>query len=393
MKYEWKEVRLGDICKTNASSYSNKENWEYINYLDTGNITQNKIDNIVHLNCETDKIPSRAKRKVKDGDIIYSNVRPNQLHYGLMKNIPSNFLVSTGFTTISVNEDLADNKFIYYYIIQESITQKLQNIAEQSVSAYPSIKPSDLEELTIKIPVKVSEQKAISSILSALDDKIALNQQINNNLEQQTQAIFKSWFVDFEPFKDEDFIDSELGQIPKGWRVGTLSEIIDITSGKRPQVKSQFKEHDMNIPIIGASSIMGYTNKYLYNEKILIIGRVGTLGVVQKFNGFCWTSDNTLVIKSKYYEFAYQNLLKIDYSSINRGSTQPLITQTDLNNIKIVISKDIVLEKFEKLINPINDMIESNKKEILKLSCLRDTLLPKLMSGEIDVSDITTSDI
>ena len=106
-----------------------------------------------------------------------------------------------------------------------------------------------------------------------------------------------------------------------------MNTIITITSGKRPSVKDNLKTKEMNIPLIGASSIMGYTNQYLFKEKILITGRVGTHGIIQRFDSKCWPSDNTLIIKSKWYEYVYQILKTINYTKLNRGSTQPLITQ------------------------------------------------------------------
>ena len=111
-KSEWKEVKLGDICQTNLRTYSIKANWDFINYLDTGNITKNKISELQLFNCKSDKIPSRAKRIVEVGDIVYSTVRPNQQHYGIIKDKVRNLLVSTGFTTITVNSEIADNRFI-----------------------------------------------------------------------------------------------------------------------------------------------------------------------------------------------------------------------------------------------------------------------------------------
>lgn len=375
MKSEWKEVRLGDICKTNASSYSNKENWKYINYLDTGNITQNKIDNIVHLNCETDKIPSRAKRKVKEGDIIYSNVRPNQFHYGLMKNIPSNFLVSTGFTTISVNEDLADNKFIYYYIIQESIIQKLQSIAEQSVSAYPSIKPSDLEELTIKIPVKVSEQKAISSILSALDDKIALNQQINNNLLEQSTLLFHKLFDKYENQK-KSYIS--LGQLAN-FKYGTMPKKDKLGSGEY-------------LAFSGYQIVGKYPEKMYDTHQLIIVARgVGGCGDIKYTPANCYLTNLAIAIITSdvmidNYLFHYLRLH--DTKVMNTGSAQPQITISMLEKYQLPLPTKEELKFFSNMVESYKEMFRKKTIENIQLSQLRDILLPKLISGDLDVSDI-----
>ena len=178
---EWKEYKLKDICKTNVAQYSVKENWDSALYLDTGSITNNCIAEIVEINDMTNALPSRARRKVKDKDILFSTVRPNQRHIGILRNPKSNLLVSTGFAVISANQDKADPYFLYYYLFQKDVVDYLQAIAEQAVSAYPSIKASDIEDLDILLPT-LSEQKEISGLLKSLDDKIELNRQINDNL-------------------------------------------------------------------------------------------------------------------------------------------------------------------------------------------------------------------
>ena len=217
---------------------------------------------------------------------------------------------------------------------------------------------------------------------------IPKNRAINDNLEQQAQALFKSWFVDFEPFKDGEFVDSELGMIPKGWKIGTLGDIADVSSGKRPPMKQSEMTPDINIPLIGASSVMGFTNEVLYNKAILVIGRVGTHGIVQRFNTPCWPSDNTLVIETTFYEYVNQILRVIDYKSLNRGSTQPLITQTDLKNQMVLIPNEKVLCDYNEIASKAMIKFDFNLSEINHLVTIRDTLLPRLMSGELKINEI-----
>ena len=372
---EWKECKLGDICKSNIYSYSEKDNWAFVNYLDTGNITENKISDIQFIDLSSESLPSRARRKVQINDIIYSTVRPNQKHFGIIKNQPENFLVSTGFAVLHINKTIADPNFVFYNLIQNENTETLHAIAEQTTSAYPAIKPSDIENLSIKLPPLPTQQK-IAAILSSLDDKIELNNKINTNLEQQAGALFKNWFVDFEPVG---------GKMPEEWKVGKLSDIAEITSGKRPPMKQSNYSKDVSIPLVGAASVMGYTNQVLYNEPILITGRVGTHGVIQRFSTECWPSDNTLVIKSKYYEYVYQIMSNIDYDNMNRGSTQPLITQSDLGKVECIIPDEDNLQKFKQLVNILFSKVQENQQENQKLVNIRDTLLPKLMNGEIEV--------
>lgn len=178
---EWNTVRLSEVVATNVNSYSSKDNWEYVNYLDTGNITENVIADIQYIDLATEKLPSRAKRKVKHNSIVYSTVRPNQKHFGIIKSMPENFLVSTGFTVIDVDPEKADADFIFFLLSREDVVARLHAIAEQSVSAYPSLKPSDIENLEIDLP-DLDTQKKISSILSAITNKMAENVKINDNL-------------------------------------------------------------------------------------------------------------------------------------------------------------------------------------------------------------------
>ena len=133
---------------------------------------------------------------------------------------------------------------------------------------------------------------------------------------------------------------------------------------------------------------MGYTTEANHTDKILVTGRVGTHGVVQRFNSPCWASDNTLVITSAFYEYTFQILQRIDYRAMNRGSTQPLITQGDMNKVPILIPDNETLLKFETLVGQLMKQHQVNLLENDKLTELRDELLPRLISGELDVSDL-----
>lgn len=202
---------------------------------------------------------------------------------------------------------------------------------------------------------------------------------INNNLEQQVSVIYQSWFENF---------DLTSGVCPENWSYQELSTLANVASGKRPPVKSELYSQETPVPIVGAASVMGFTSEANHTDKILVTGRVGTHGIIQRFSTPCWTSDNTLVITSHYYEFTNQILQRIDYSSMNRGSTQPLITQGDMKKVSILIPDSDTLAKFEILAGSLMAEWEANNDENIKLATLRDTLLPKLMSGELDVSKI-----
>ncbi|HDD7493665.1 TPA: restriction endonuclease subunit S [Staphylococcus aureus] len=289
--------------------------------------------------------------------------------------------------------DVIDIDYLYYYL-----KFKLNFLRSQSIgSATKYLTKPILDNLEIYSPKSKRKETIISSILKILDKKIELNKRIIANLEELSQTLFKRWFVDFEfpdengnPYKSSggEMIDSELGEIPSGWKVDELGNYIKIKSGKRPKNKVDKKDIENVVPIIGASKIMGYTNDYLYNEKIIIIGKVGTHGVIQRFSTRTWPSDNTFVIISDFESIIYQVLKSIDYISLNRGSTQPLLSQKDIKNTKVAMpTNETLLSTYQKENNHILKMMDQKNIENQKLTQLRDTLLPKLMSGEIEIPD------
>ncbi|AZB25977.1 restriction endonuclease subunit M [Chryseobacterium bernardetii] len=191
MKYIF---RIDEVAKLNQSSITNKDKFELINYLDTSSITKGKIDSWQELKHN---YPSRAKRKIKQNTIVYSTVRPNQEHYGFFNSIEKeNAIVSTGFATIDVFSDNVEPIFLYYLLTQKWVTNHLHTIAENSVSAYPSINPSDIGNLRFRFP-NLTKQKKIANILSDIDNKINLNNQINDNLDI-CKTLYDYWFVQFD---------------------------------------------------------------------------------------------------------------------------------------------------------------------------------------------------
>ena len=273
----------------------------------------------------------------------------------------------------SLDENIAIPQYLYYFFSMRNLRYL------DSGSAQSQITISDLERVELLLP-DVEIQRKIVSCLKMMDKKISNNNQINNNLEQQVSTLYQAWF--------EDYISSGSAQ-PENWSIVTLSDIADVNSGKRPPMKSSEQTDETQIPLVGAASVMGYTSESNHSDKILVTGRVGTHGVIQRFNTPCWTSDNTLVITSDYYEYVYQILKRIDYSLMNRGSTQPLITQGDMNKVSVLLPDIDTLNEFERLAGTLMAQCEANIAENIHLASIRDTLLPKLMLGEIDLSNIS----
>lgn len=394
---EWKTVRLGTIVSTNQDTYSLKENWQFVNYLDTGNITMNRIDKVQHINTSMDKLPSRARRKVKSNSIIYSTVRPNQLHYGIIKEQPENFLVSTGFTVIDVNMEKAVPDYIYYVLTQKEITEHLQAIAEQSVSAYPSLKPSDIENLEVLLP-DIDTQKATVAILGVIDEKIKQNTEINNNLEQQAEAIFQS------------ILSNAITTV-------NLGEIADVKGGKRlpkgvnlidiPNAHPYIRVRDLNNALF-ASLTPNYAyvdketqksiSRYIVSTGDVLISIVGTIGLtaivdstLDKAN---LTENCVKVTNLKHITPEYLLLYlrsQLGREAIAKGTVGAVQQKLPIKSIQ-AIPIPLLSEKDKNALfctlDSIFAGISNNVIQSAKLASLRDTLLPRLMSGELDISDI-----
>lgn len=407
----WQTVRLGNIASTNQNTYSPKEDWKFINYLDTGNITMNQVDEIQYINTSMDKLPSRAKRKVKRDSIIYSTVRPNQLHYGIIKNQPDNFLVSTGFVVIDVNTDKAIPEYIYYVLSQNEIIEHLQAIAEQSVSAYPSIKPSDIENLNILLP-DIEIQKRIVSVLSVIDGKIAVNETINNNLEQQAQAIFKEWFID-NPENNK-------------WSTGTFSTLIkstvngdwgkEIPVGNNTQKVYCIRGADMPEIRVGNKGKIptryilpkNFTTKHLTAGDIVVEISGGsptqstgrciaiTQSLLDRYNSGMVCTNFCKTIKPKegyslfiyyYWKYLYNKGVFFSYENGTTGIK-------NLDYLSLIKTENILIPPTDKVIafddycKSIFNQIFANGEQNEHLSVMRDSVLPQLMSGELDASNI-----
>ena len=378
---EWKTYRLGEICKNVCSGGTPKstEPSYYggnIPWLNTKEVNFCRIDKTEKIITDSGFQNSSTKWIEKNSVIV-------AMYGATAAKVAVNMIPLTtnqACCNLTIDPNLADFRFVYFYLCYKytSLAALANGGAQQNLNA------QRIKDFDITLP-PLEEQKRIADILWSLDDKIELNRRINANLEEQAQALFRSWFVDFEPFRDGSFVDSELGKIPQGWKVGTFQDIISITTGKRPPLTIDKCTAEAYIPVYGAASIQAYTTSFLRNEDLLLIGRVGTLGIVQKVTGLSWPSDNTLIITSPFYEYSYQILKAIDFNNFNRGSTQPLITQADIKNQTLLLPPNEVLYQYEKIAINMFSLNKKNNAEFKTLSALRDTLLPKLMAGEIAI--------
>ena len=376
---EWNKVKLGEIAFITSSKriFAKEYQTEGIPFYRGKEIIEkhngNDVSTELYITRERYE-EIKAKFDVPHpGDILLSSV--GTLGVSWLVDEEEFYFKDGNLTWLRCN-DKTTPEFLYLWLNSPEAQNQIDSMCIGSTQKALTIETLNKFDVTLP-PLDV--QKKICEMIYPVSDKIKTNTAINRNLEEQVASLYKSWFIDF---------DLNGGVCPNDWEEAILGDIADIGSGKRPPIKQNEKTKDICVPLVGAASIMGYTNEALYDSKILVTGRVGTHGVVQRFNERCWPSDNTLVITTSRYEFVNQILLNIDYKSMNRGSTQPLITQSDLKKIEIIMPTSEILDEFEKLAGGLMSNVEKNIKENVKLAEIRDALLPKLMSGELDVSDL-----
>lgn len=389
---EWRESKIGSLIKMNPETMNAKSNFAYIQYLDTGNIYKGKINEITRIDLTNEKPPSRAKRIVRNDDIIYSTVRPANEHYGIIKRTIENLIVSTGFAVLRTDKKKIDNMFLYYFLTLRDNIDYLSNIAEDSTSAYPAITPQVIEDLDIMYP-EVQEQHAIAEVLSSLDDKIDLLSRQNKTLEALASTYFRQWFI--EEANDE-------------WEEKQLNKIGKIVCGKTPSTKvTQY--FGGNIPFIKIPDMHNKVYVFDANETLSELGArsqanktippfsinvscIATVGLVtmnvyhsqtnQQINTVIPFEDTT-----RYFLFLFLKCYYEELQALGSGGTMTLNINTTLfGEITLAIPPNNLLKKFNDIVAPLFEKIHGNAKQINTLQKLRDTLLPKLISGEVRVT-------
>ena len=406
---EWKKYKLKDVCTILGDGlhgtpiYDDKGEFFFIN----GN---NLKDGRISIKNDTKRVPyseaNKYKKPLNNRTILVSinGTIGNVAKYQDEKCILGK---SACFFNVKENVDL---NFIYYVVANQQFKNTITQLATGTTIKNVSLET--MRNYTFCIP-PLSIQKQIGKILSSFDDKIELNRRINDNLEQQAQALFKSWFVDFEPFKEGKFVDSELGMIPESWRVCSAETIFKINIGKTPPRKEQQWFTNINngnvkwisISDLGSNEIFIEDSKeYLTKEAIskfniivvpedtilvsfkLTVGRVGISN--------CELTTNEAVArfylpKSYFREYTYLSLKNYNYARL--GSTSSIATAVNskiIKNMKLLIPPVTIISEFNKRINPLFNAIRIYENEIRNLSKIRNTLLPELISGELKINDI-----
>lgn len=346
---------------------------------------------------------------VRRGDVFLTRTSEKQEELGMSSVALRDYDGATfnGFTKRLRPKDPRQivPEYVAYYLRSPRFRSEMS--AFSSLSTRASLNNDMLGRLQIVLPER-KIQEEIGYTLRSLDDKIEQNRRTSRALEELARATFKAWFVDYEPVKvkaagqtsfpglppaafaafPDRLTDSPLGPVPQGWEVTTIGEVAKVTSGKRPATKFSAQTDAAPIPLWGGNGPMAFVSEALYREPLLLTGRVGTLGVVFRINEPCWPSDNTLVVLPEdrlMYELLYFELQQIEFSSLNRGSTQPLLTQSDLKAHRIALPKEPLLSAFHDITSKLFSLFDSAEHESRKLAALRDYLLPRLLSGRVRV--------
>lgn len=413
---EWKEYRLGDVISI-AGGFAYKGNLigegdNFLLSMGCVSFSENFLDKGARQYAG--ECPERFY--AFPGDIVLATRQQsdNLPILGMPAIIPTKYeghkiIVGANLYRVDIKDKSFSNRYLYWLLKTPSYVNHIRSC--QSGTTVRMITKSNIEDYIFYAPDKATRDK-ISDFIWALDDKIELNRKINANLEAQAQALFKSWFVDFEPFKDQPFVESELGMIPEGWRVCEAQEVFNINIGKTPPRKEPewFTESNedniwVSIADMGNCGVfISDSSEYLTDEAIkrfnvqivekdsillsfkLTVGRVAIAATRMTTNE---AIARFLLPDKSYREFLYLYLKQYKYG--NLGSTSSIATAVNsktIKGMKLLIPDFAVIERFSRNAKPLFEQIRNTQQESRRLASLRDTLLPRLMSGELKVNEV-----
>ena len=401
---EWKEVRLGDVCSkigSGATPSGGKEAYK------GGDYHLIRSQNVLDFAFSKDGLASindEQANKLKNVEIIQGDVLLNITGDSVARCciVPSEILparVNQHVAIIRPRKEELDNHYLLYYL--QHYKRQLLQIASAGATRN-AITKAMIENLILPCPKSLDDQRRIASILSSLDRKIELNNKINADLEEMAQAIFKNWFVDFEPFKDGKFVDSELGMIPEGWKVGSPYEYVKVVYGA-PYKSAKFNDNGEGLPLIRIRDLKDcnpqfYTPEILPQTEYVNMGDI-VAGMDAEFVPHIWKGNtgllNQRVCKLMPQQTSISNLFvlylmkpELEFvQSYKTGTTVSHLGKADIDKFVVVLPPLKVVEECSKILDSILQRIKNISAESRTLSLLRDTLLPRLMSGELEVPE------
>lgn len=382
---KWKKMVVGDLCDPVSNTYHGDD--EEVILINTSDVFEGKILN--HEKVENKNLKGQFKKTFLENDILFSEIRPANRRYAFVDfEDTKNYIASTKLMVLRPRKNIVRPQFLFLFLTSKLVLNELQQLAETRSGTFPQITfSSELAPLSIKVP-DIETQDKIVNILTSIEEKIRINTKINENLFKQAQVLYQQSF----PYTASDYL-------PDGWRIGTVSEIIEIHDSKRIPL-SGAKRNKMKrkiYPYYGAASLMDYVDEYIFDGKYLLLGEDGTVSddagfpILQYVWGKFWVNNHAHILTGKLgynVESLYTLFSQTSVNSIITGAVQPKISQASLKSIRVVLPPVYLIEKFNEQIEPMFTLIRNNRDENKRLSALRDTLLPKLISGELNISKI-----
>lgn len=404
---EWKEVRLGNVCEIYGRiGFRGYTTNDLVDTPKEGAISlspKNIINGELNLEQCTyikwDKYYESPEIMINPNEIVITKTGSSVGRTTFVRRVVHPMTLNPQLVVL---KNISENaEFLSYYIKSALFQSVLKSIVVGS--AIPTLSQKNLANIMINVPKEVEDQRRIASILSSLDRKIELNNKINADLEEMAQAIFKNWFVDFEPFKNGKFVDSELGMIPKGWKVGTLTEIASYMNGLAMQ-KFPPENNEDSLPVLKIKELgQGFCGTdsdrcscnikdecKIHNGDV-IFSWSGTLLVDVWCGGDCGLNQHLFKVTSKdypkwfYYYWTKHHLQEFIHIAKDKAVTMGHIKRGHLEEAMVAIPDNDSMEKAHELFEPILSKMISLRLENSRLSLLRDTLLPRLMSGKLEV--------
>lgn len=372
---------VGEVCSSISDTYREKKNM--VTLINTSDVLEGRVLN--HERVPNSNLKGQFKKTFQRDDILYSEIRPQNRRFAYVDFSPIDYIASTKLMVIRAKKDVVSPKYLYYFLKNSSTVAELQLLAETRSGTFPQITFSEVANLTIPVP-SLAVQEVIVQTMQCLEDKITCNEQINDNLHQQAATLFKALFVDLTPFD---------GTMPPNWTISTLGDATEMgAGGDKPKESSPVKTPLCPYPIysngINDYGLYGYTNDPKIKVESVTVSARGTIGYVclrhtpyVPIVRLVTLIPDTKVLSAKYL-YLYLRQLHIT----GTGTTQQQLTVPDFRKAEIIIPDKNTMDSFTETVTPLFEQIWANEDENTKLAEVRDALLPKLMSGEIDVSDI-----
>ena len=398
-RHEWKKVCMRDIADMNPESINKSFSYSEIEYIDISSVGTGTLSGTEVLNIK--EAPSRAKRLVKTGDTILSTVRPNRRSFYFIKKSKPNLVVSTGFAVLRAKSNI-DSKYLYYLINDQRFSDYLTACAKGA--AYPAVDSEIIERAEITIPVEASEQKKISSILANYDNLIENNSRRIQLLDNMVKLIYDEWFIKFKFSGHESvkMVESKLGKIPAGWKIVSLNDVANIQVGYPFKSKS-FCEDKTLKPIVRIRDILNNStdtfsdeevdNKYEIHSGDMLIGMDGIFHICVWSNKVAYLNQRVARLRpingvSKYFLLLSVKPKIERLNDVIVGTTVQHLSQRDFDKMNILLPPMELMDSFRKYVDTMFDNEIKLRQKNMNLAATRDLLLPKLISSELDVSEL-----